>query len=162
MIATRICLLLSMLCLSLGYANAKELPQSKFQRLYLPIYSHIAHGNSDRSGKASMALLSAMVSIRNTDSLKPIKLLSAKYYDTEGRFLRNYVVKPVLVNPFGTYELFVDSNDKSGGSGANFVIEWESDALVSSPLVEAVHISLISGRSITVKTEAVEIRHEDR
>lgn len=42
-------------------------PLSKGQTVYLPIYSHMLYGNLGKRGVASSVLLSALVSIRNTD-----------------------------------------------------------------------------------------------
>lgn len=153
----------SFFCLCLGLvtcftqANAREVTQTTGQSLYLPIYSHVTYGDTHKAGRHSITLLSAMVSIRNTDRKNPIKILSANYYDSDGKLLRHYVSKPVLIKPFATSEIFVDSSDKFGGSGASFVMEWSSEAPVSAPVVEAVHISATSGRSLALKTVATEI-----
>ena len=101
-------------------------PLSRGQTLYLPIYSHMLYGNLGKSGKASNVLLSALVSIRNTDARRPIRVLSAKYFDTNGKQLGERVPTPVVVPPLGTHELFVELNDASGGSGANFIIKWDA------------------------------------
>ena len=152
--------LLAAACFS-GMAAAQEArPLSRGQSLYLPVYSHLLYGNIDKKGNASRALLSALVSIRNTDPKRPLKVLSARYFDTQGRFLREYVVTPVSVPPFGTHELFVELHDESGGSGANFLIRWESGEAVNPPLVEAIHANMDSGKAVIVTTQALPIRAE--
>lgn len=144
-----------------GMAVAQEArPLSRGQSLYLPVYSHLLYGNLDKKGNASRALLSALVSIRNTDPRRPLKVLSARYFDTSGRFLREYVSAPVSVPPFGTHELFVELHDESGGSGANFVIRWESAESMNPPLVEAIHANMDSGKAVIVTTQALPIRTE--
>ena len=122
---------------------------SKGQTLYLPIYSHIWYGDVGR-GKPDRALVSVLVSIRNTDPTRPILLRSARYYDTDGKQLREYVTSPRTIAPMGTMELFVPRSDDTGGSGANFVIAWQADASVNAPVVEALHINLPSGSSRSV------------
>ena len=72
------------------------------QSLYLPIYSHIVFGNVGRSGTPSQVLLSALVSIRNTDPGRPLRVLSARYYDTNGKLIGERMPKPVIVAPLGT------------------------------------------------------------
>ena len=69
-------------------------------------------------------LVSALVSIRNTDLANTIRITSAVYYDTQGKKLREYLPQPVAVPPMGTHEIFVPRADSAGGSGANFVIVW--------------------------------------
>lgn len=130
-------------------------PLAKGQTLYLPIYSHMAYGNVGKSGKASQVLLSALVSIRNTDGKRPIRILSAKYFDTNGKLLGERVPAPVLLAPYGTLELFVELNDASGGSGANFIVKWDAEHLVNPPLVESLHANMDGGKAVIFMTQSV-------
>lgn len=122
------------------------------QLIYLPIYSHVYFGDVARDGKAEQKLLSAHVSIRNTDPRQTVRVLYAQYYDTDGKLIKNYLTTPVNIAPFGTAELFVPRSDLSGGSGANFVIAWRGPAGVSAPLVEAVHVAQEMSRTMTFIT----------
>ncbi|HEY6898470.1 MAG TPA: DUF3124 domain-containing protein [Rhodocyclaceae bacterium] len=143
------CLLLS------GPALAEDAPAlSSGQSLYLPIYSHVYHGDPSNGGKPSQSLLSAHVSIRNTDSRVPIQVLSARYYDTDGKLVKNYVGSPRTVAPYGTLELFVPHTDSSGGSGANFIVEWKSDSPANPPRVEALHADIRASRTMVFITSA--------
>jgi len=128
--------------------------RSKGDTLYLPIYSHIWHGDIGRDGKPTKTLMSVSVSIRNTDPSSAIRMISALYYDTDGKKLKEYVTKANTIGPMGTDELFIARSDDRGGSGANFVIVWSADAPVSPPIVEAVHANLPGGRSIVFTTSA--------
>ncbi|MFA7267814.1 MAG: DUF3124 domain-containing protein [Sterolibacterium sp.] len=124
------------------------------QLLYLPIYSHIYHGDQDKQGKPSQKLLSAHVSIRNTNSQAPLKVLYARYYDTDGKLVKEFVPSPLTIPPLGTHELFVPRSDVSGGSGANFLISWNAGAAVNPPLVEALHADIEPARTLTFITTA--------
>ncbi|MGE5471508.1 MAG: DUF3124 domain-containing protein [Bacteroidota bacterium] len=130
-------------------------PLVKTQSLYLPIYSHMLYGNVGKSGKASYVLLSALVSIRNSDTRRPLRVLSAKYFDTHGKLLGERVPTPVLLPPLGTLELFVELNDASGGSGANFVVKWEAETPINPPLVEALHANMDGGKAVIFMTQSV-------
>ncbi len=111
-----------------SYALAQAAPAlSNGQVLYLPIYSQIYHGDEDKNGKPSQTLMSAHVSIRNTDPQTPVKIIYARYYDTDGKLIREFVRAPMIIPPLGTYELFVPRGDVSGGSGANFLIAWNAE-----------------------------------
>ena len=150
-------MLLSMFlfALSSGIASSQTAPgRSLGETLYLPIYSHIWHGEMDRKGQPMKTLVSVSVSIRNTDPVRAIRISSAQYYDTDGRKLREYLTSPKTIGPMGTYELFVPRSDDSGGSGANFVIAWKSDSPASLPVVEGFHANLAVGRSIAFTTVA--------
>jgi hypothetical protein len=127
---------------------------SSGQTLYLPVYSHVYHGDVDSKGTPQQTLVSALVSIRNADLTNTIRITSAVYYDTNGKKLREYLPKPVTVSPMGTHEIFVPRADTAGGSGANFVIIWSADVASNAPVVEALHLNMPSGRSIAFITSA--------
>ena len=133
---------------SSAIASAQEAPAlSSGQTLYQPIYSHVTFGNLGRSGAPSQVMLSALVSIRSTDPRRPLRVVSARYYDTNGKLLGERVPNPVTIPPLGTLELFIERNDFSGGSGANFVIKWDASAPVNPPMVEALHVNMDGGKA---------------
>lgn len=125
------------------------------QSLYLPIYSHLYHGDvHPKTGKPSETLVSTHVSIRNIDPLLAMKVGSARYYNTEGKLLREFLAKPQLIPPLGTYELYVPRSDSSGGSGANFIIDWTAEKPINPPLVEALHADIREARTLLFVTTA--------
>ena len=148
-------LLLALAGLSVAAGAQEVRPLAKAQTLYLPIYSHMLYGNLNKSGKASHVLLSALVSIRNTDTKRSLRVQSARYYDTQGTLLGERVPLPVTVPPLGTLELFVELNDASGGSGANFIIKWEADQPINPPLVESLHANMDGGKAVIFMTQSV-------
>jgi hypothetical protein len=125
------------------------------QHLYLPIYAVIQYGDIDRSGAAKELPVSSLVSIHNTDLDRPIRLLAARYFATDGKFLRNFVPAPRVLKPMETVEFLVERRDVVGGSGANFVIQWDAAVPVSPPLVQALHVELQTNRAIVFTTDAV-------
>lgn len=132
-------------------------PLSRGQTLYLPIYSHMLYGNIGKSGKASYILLSALVSVRNVDPRRALRVQTARYYDTAGKLLGERLTQPVVIPPLGTLELFVELNDASGGSGANFVLRWDADQAMNPPLVEALHANLDGGKAVVFTSQAVPV-----
>ncbi len=141
--------------LSASHAFGQAAPgRALGQYLYLPIYSHIWHGEMDNSGQPMKTLVSVSVSIRNTDPAKSIRLTSAQYFDTAGKRLREYLPSPMTIGPMATHEIFVPRSDDTGGSGANFVIAWKSDTPASLPIVEGFHANLPVGRAIAFTTSA--------
>ena len=142
--------LLALLILAFSEASsamaAEEL--SSGQTLYLPVYSEIWHGDRIVDGKNPIkSLVSALISIRNTSLKTPIRILSARYYNTDGKLLKEYLPKPVVIGAMGTSELFVERKESEGGSGANFIIQWDSATPTNPPVVEAVHADIKSGNS---------------
>jgi len=145
---------LLLFALACGAAHAQVPARSSGQMLYLPVYSHLWYGEVESSGVPAKTLVSVLVSVRNTDPARPIRITSAQYYDTAGKPIKQYVPAPRAIAPMGTIELYVPTSDDSGGSGANFVIGWKADGAVSPPVVEAVHASLTVGRSVVFITSA--------
>lgn len=141
------------LFLSLAWAQ-KGNPLTFGEVLYLPIYSHIYHGDLDAQGKPRQTLLSVHVSIRNTNTQNPLTIQYARYYDTDGKLLKEYLPAPLTIAPLGTHELFVPRSDASGGSGANFLISWSAPSAVNPPLVEALHSDLQPARTLIFVTAA--------
>ena len=105
------------------------------QKIYVPVYSSIHVVDERRTVE-----LAATLSIRNTDAGNPITITSVRYYDTEGKALRDYVKQPLSLSPMASTAFVVEQKDKSGGLGANFVVEWAAAKAVSEPVVEAVMI----------------------
>lgn len=149
-------MVLGMLCIL--PLKAEEL--SKGQTIYLPIYSHIWYGDLDASGQPRKALMSALVSIRNTSLKLPVRVTSARYYSTEGRLLKEFVASTRTVPPMATLEFFVEKSESLGGSGANFIIQWEASAETNPPLVEAVHADIQLNRTPTFLTSGRTIKAE--
>ena len=91
------------------------------QSVYVPIYSHIYHGNKSKPFDLTVTL-----SIRNTDPKKEIILITADYYDSNGKFLKSYVEKPIKINNLASVRYIIKNTDKTGGSGAKFIVRWEN------------------------------------
>lgn len=108
---------------------------SNGQRIYVPAYSHIYIGNNERP-----YLLTVTLSIRNTDPDNPIKITVVDYYQTQGQRLERYLDKSVILNPLGSLRYVIPEKDKTGGSGANFIVEWKSDKYVNPPIIETIMI----------------------
>jgi len=155
----RLTLLAILVCSGPALAQS-PVSRSTGQSLYLPVYSHIWHGDVDSSGRPAKTLVSILVSIRNMGPVKPIRLMSAQYFDTDGKRIKEYVASPTMIKPMGTYEIFVPRGDDTGGSGANFVVAWQSDSPASLPLIEGVHANLPAARSIAFITTARPIPSE--
>lgn len=142
-------------CLPAFAAAQGILPLAAGQSLYLPIYSHLYHGDvQPRTGKPSETLVSTHISIRNTDPTAAMTVVSARYYNTGGKLLREFLPKPQTIPPLGTHELYVPRSDSSGGSGANFIIDWVADKPINPPLVEALHADIREARTLLFITTA--------
>ena len=120
------------------------------QTVYVPIYSHIYHYNS----QDDVMELSATLSIRNTDLTNSIIITSVRYYDTNGQLIRQDIKSPVELKPLASTNFFIAANDTSGGSGANFIVEWVAEKTVYEPVIEAVMISTSFSQGISFVSPA--------
>ena len=133
----------------LAFAMLMLLPATGFARsrgqtIYVPCYSHIYQGP-----KARPLNLSIMLSVRNVDMVHPITLTAVDFYDTNGRLVRSDLPSPLTLTPLMTREFMVQTQDTSGGSGANYIVKWLAETPVDAPLVEAVMIGTQSGLGIS-------------
>ena len=118
-------------------AAAEALGRWLGQTVYVPVYSHIFAEDRYRDRPF---LLTATLSVRNTDPERPFTLKSVDYYDSEGGLLQRYLEAPVTLAPLASTHYIVPESEAKGGAGAKFLIEWQAPAAVSEPIIEAVMI----------------------
>jgi hypothetical protein len=116
---------------------------SKGRAVYVPAYSHIY----SRGGQPF--LLEVTLSVRNTDPELPIRIDRVRYYDTQGRLIRELGEEPLTLAPLQTASYLVEKRDTAGGSGANFIVEWSADDAVNVPIVETVMIGVDEGHNLS-------------
>lgn len=126
-----------------GSANSNQI-RSKGQSVYVPVYSHIYYGDREKEFN-----LTATLSIRNTNLDKTIMLHTIDYFDSNGKLLKKYLETPIVLKKFSTIRYVIKAKDKSGGSGAKFIVRWKSKVLSNAPLIEAIMISTQSGQGIS-------------
>ena len=147
-------ILLSICLFSFSSLNAADNKAvlSHGQRMYVPAYSHIYSGN-----KESQFLLTVILSIRNIDPVHKIEITVVDYYETQGTLLKKYIDTPVTLKPLESLRYIIPQKDKSGGSGANFIVEWHSDKPVNRPIIESIMIGTQSTQGISFTSRGREI-----
>ncbi len=133
-------------------ASDDKIDLSKGQRVYVPAYSHIYSGNKERP-----FLLTVTLSIRNIDPTHLIKITLVDYYETQGKLIKKYIDKPATLSPLEALRYVIPEKDKSGGSGANFIVEWHSDKPVNRPIIESIMIGTKSSQGISFTSRGREI-----
>lgn len=130
----------------------EEIPLSKGQTVYVPAYSHIYSGDREQP-----FLLTVTLSIRNCDPRQPMTVTVVDYYETQGRLLKKYLEKPLVLAPLESARYVVAQSDKAGGSGANFIVEWQAEQAVNLPIIETIMIGTQSqqGISFTSRGQAI-------
>lgn len=127
------------------------------QTIYVPVYSEIYHHN-----RQEVFYLAATLSIRNTDLIHPIIITSVRYYDTNGKLVKQYLEKPIQLDALAATDFFVTRDDNSGGVGANFIVEWVAATEISTPIVEAVMIGTDFQQGISFISPGKVIKDEGR
>lgn len=125
------------------YADSKAL-LSNGQTLYVPVYSHIYTGNKEKP-----FLLTVTLSIRNIDPINKMEIAAVDYYETQGNLLKKFIEKPKIIKPLESLRYVIPETDKSGGSGANFIVQWKSDKIVNPPIVESIMIGTQGSQGIS-------------
>ena len=114
--------------------------------IYIPIYSSVYHQGGKKFD------LTSTLSIHNVDLNNPIQLIRVDYYNTNGQLIRKYIKEPISLNPFQTKQFVIPSVDTTGGTGANFVVQWVSDIQVTSPITEAIMVSTTQNQGLAFST----------
>ena len=116
--------------------------------VYVPAYSHVYAGD-----RQQIVDLAATLSIRNTDAALAVRVVAVHYVGSQGETIRSYLDAPRVLGPYATAEFVVAQSDRTGGSGASFLVEWTAETPVSAPVVEAVMINTSGQQGISFVTE---------
>ncbi len=135
---------------------ASEVRLLKSQTVYVPAYSHIYHGDKERPFDLAVTL-----SVRNTDPVHSITLISVEYFDTDGKRIRGCLENEVKLGAMSSTRYVVPESDQSGGSGANFIVRWKSDVKVTEPLIETIMISTRTQQGISFTSRGQPIKEND-
>jgi len=133
--------------------DGQTIPLSRGQVVYAPVYSHIYIGDRERP-----FLLAVTLSIRNTDPEDAIVVTKVSYFNSEGTRLEEYLKQPVTLEGMSATRYVVHESDKTGGSGASFLVEWEAPKPVNPPIIETVMIGAKTqqGISFTSRGQVIE------
>lgn len=123
--------------------------------VYVPIYSDIY----DKT-VSSKSLLTATLSVRNTSIRDSIYVYGVDYYNTEGVLVRNYLEQILLLEPLQTAEFIVEESDNSGGTGANFLVEWGANQANLKPIFQGVMVLKSGQHALSFVTNGISISEE--
>lgn len=125
------------------------------QLIYVPAYSHVYLGGG------RPYLMETTLSVRNPSPNSSVYVRTVRYFDTEGKLLKKLVDRLIELKPLQSIEFVIPQKDSSGGSGANFLVEWlEADDSVS-PLVEAIMVGNAGAQGISFRTEGFQVSHAE-
>jgi hypothetical protein len=125
----------------------RDVAPSTVKSAYVPAYSNVQAA----SGLTRIDLATTL-SIHNTSREQPLVVQRIAYFDTGGKLVQEYLREPVSLPPLGTTQAFVAAEDRRGGAGANFVVDWRAEPGASEPVIEAVMIGSIGTTSYSFVT----------
>jgi hypothetical protein len=150
-----IILLVSLTMSTAAAGDGNTVPLSRGQVVYAPVYSHIYIGDRERP-----FLLAVTLSIRNTDPDDTIVVTKVSYFNSEGTRLEEYLKQPVTLEKMSATRFVVHESDKTGGSGASFLVEWETAKSVSPPIIETVMIGAQTQQGISFTSRGQVIKEK--
>lgn len=126
---------------------------TKGQTLYVSAYSNVFSGPRKLPYQ-----LATTLSIRSTDLSASFQVTSIDYHDTDGKLVRRYLDKPLILKPLATSYVHIEEKDVTGGFGANFIVRWKADRVINAPIVECVMIGATSGQGISFVSSGQEVK----
>ncbi|WP_339627542.1 DUF3124 domain-containing protein [uncultured Maribacter sp.] len=127
---------------------------SLIRQVYVPIYSDIYNQTRD-----TRTMLTATLSIRNTSIRDSLFVSTIDYYNTQGDLVRSYIDSPIYLKPMESIDYVIEQQDNSGGSGANFLIDWYSKKQLN-PLFHAVMVGGLGAQAFSFTTDGIEVERE--
>lgn len=121
---------------------------------YLSVYSQIYGKTEHRTYD-----LTATISMRNTNRIDTIFIKKAAYYNTKGDLIRSYFNKPIFLGPLETVEIVIDETDQEGGTGANFIFDWNKKTSSDEPFFESIMISTSGPQGVSFTTHGIRINN---
>lgn len=124
-----------------------------YGKSYLSVYSQIYSFTQHQKYR-----LTGMISMRNVSDTDTIYFLKADYYNTDGQKIRTYFNYPIYVKPMETLEIVIAQEDIEGGTGSNFIFEWQTPKNCPAPLFEGIMNSMHGTQGMSFTTHAIRIK----
>ena len=74
-----------------------------------------------------------------------------------GSTFLSYFDKTIFIRPLETVQIVIDGVDNEGGTGANFIFDWQMRPKATEPLFEAIMLSTYGQQGISFVTEGKRI-----
>jgi hypothetical protein len=124
-------LLLVAMCLFVLSINAFAESSKKKQTVYVPaVHNDLSVESESRIGLTRLV-------IRNIDLQKPITLISVDFYDSDGTLIKEYLDSKLSLGPLASITFINDDlqNLYPNGDRPSFIVKWEGDKGVNSPII---------------------------
>ena len=123
------------------------------QDVYVPAYSNLYYESDFRK-----TYFTVILSLRNITFNDSIYFDRIEYYDSNGKLLKKFIKEVLVLRPMESIEYIIDSPDKEGGAGANFIISYSARSnLKNPPYIEAIMLGNISNYGFSFSSPGIEI-----
>ena len=136
----------------LTYVNSKD--HAYRDTVYIPVYSDIYSEVRTKS-----ILLTATLSIRSTSLKDTTYINTIDYYNTEGKLVKSFLDRTLVLGPMESIDYVIERDDNTGGSGANFLVQWGADKNVK-PIFQCVMIGTFGQYGLAFTTDGVSIKED--
>jgi len=126
-----------------------------FDTTYVPIYSDIYTQTTH-----IQINLTATLSLRNTSFKHSLYISDVDYYNSAGELDKHFIQHPIELKPMQSLEYVIEEEDVSGGTGANFIINWSAKTAAVNPLFEAIMISTQNRQGISFTSRGISIKSQ--
>ena len=137
------------------FIEKAELPDLEIHKdIYVPAYSDLYYESDVRR-----TYFTVILSLRNISFTDSIYFDRIEYYDSEGKLLREFISKVLVLRPMESIEYIVEPSDKKGGTGANFVVSYSGRSnLKNPPYIEAIMLGNIGNYGFSFSSPGIEIK----
>ena len=138
------------------YMNNSELPElSRQNDFYVPAYSDIYYETM-----TNRTYLTVILSLRNISFSDTLYFDKIEYYSSNGELLRQYIDKVLLLRPMESMEFIVETAEREGGSGANFVVGYKAkEDFKNKPLIETIMMGNLDNYRFSFSSRGIEINN---
>lgn len=132
--------------------NSQKIDSMEGGKTYLSVYSQMYSVTQHRKFN-----LTGLVSMRNASETDSIFLKRADFYNTAGEKVRTYFNYPIYVKPMETLEIVIEQDDIEGGTGSNFIFEWNMPDNCPEPIFEGLMNSMTGTQGVSFTTSGIKL-----
>lgn len=114
--------------------------------IYVPTFSQVYVSRGDQQP------LAATLVIHNIDPEHGVTLSQVEFYNSDGELLRSFLDEPVTLKRFQSQNFSIGIHENSGGVGANFIVEWMSEASTIEPIANAIMVGGTGTQGLSFQT----------
>lgn len=134
--------------------NKADLPDLEIRKnVYVPAYSNLYYETDLRKTYFTVTL-----SLRNISFIDSVYFDRIEFYDSEGKLLRTFIDEILVLRPMESIEYIIESPDKKGGAGANFIVSYYAKANVKNlPYIEAIMLGNVWNYGFCFSSPGIEL-----